>query len=288
MTIEPKACQVCPTVLSSQNRSGYCTRHVSAATARNPEWRAKQKAGAKRALQLNPERLAAVRAQLRVVANLPQAVAARRKHCIEARLWEQGNAANAARPAGSESRKRAGERQTATRLSWCPPHLRQFYRDLVRTSKLTAAEARTYIEAQNEIELARWRRSITPVCERPEEPTAAQIEISRYMPLAERAIALVCNATGFTPDELKGPCRDRPLVRGRWVIYNVLRAADRSMPTIARMMGRSDHNSVGHGLRETRKICRKEPDFAGLLDSVMAQCAPLIDAAKAMTRDEAA
>jgi len=78
---------------------------------------------------------------------LPQAVEARRRHCQESRLWEIGHAHIKARP---EIRKRAGRRQSATKMAWCPHDMREDYRTLVYVKKVSAAEARAMILEEHE------------------------------------------------------------------------------------------------------------------------------------------
>jgi hypothetical protein len=214
----------------------------------------------------------------------PEAKERRNRHFIENEIWHNGNASQ---PKGSESRLRAGRSITAHRLGWCPPELRDDYYNLVRRKHFSADEARALIEQQHETEMARWRRKFRAASES-RKPANDIMQIAHFMPLADRAIALVCNATGFTPADLRGKSRHRDLVRGRWIIYNVLSAAGRSQPTIARVMGRTDHTAVSHALRQTQAWCWHDPLFADLLDDVMRQCAPMIEAAKEAARQRAA
>jgi len=59
------------------------------------------------------------------------------------------------RPLTPEQRELAAKRQSARKLSWCPPHLRDEYRRLVRSKKLTAAQALAVIMAEWDVTLAR-------------------------------------------------------------------------------------------------------------------------------------
>ena len=53
-----------------------------------------------------------------------------------------------ARLQSPEVRQKRGASVSATRMAWCPPELRDEYRDLVRRQRLPAAEARAIIEGQ--------------------------------------------------------------------------------------------------------------------------------------------
>lgn len=53
--------------------------------------------------------------------------------------------------------KRANRRQSATRLAWCPPHLRDEYRRLTRQQRMKADEARAIVLKQAQIEDQRFR-----------------------------------------------------------------------------------------------------------------------------------
>lgn len=151
---ERKNCLTCDKQLGRYNRSGYCTRHVSAAVATDPQWREKQRSGAIRALQENPDRLTRLRERARIHGQLPQAIEGRRRHAIESRIWERGHATIAADP---EIRARAGRRQSATKLGWCPNDLRGAYRQLVHSKKVPAAEARRMILEQHERRMVAFR-----------------------------------------------------------------------------------------------------------------------------------
>lgn len=165
-------CKDCGTGLGARNRSGFCRRCVGKANLSNPE-SARKIAEAHRRRMASPEVRAALSRKMRarlaadpelregyvarmIAANSsPACDAARRRRWAAERPWEKGNAAQ---PAGSESRARAGRQISATRLAWCPPHLRQLYRELTQIKRLKASEARQVIEEQAEAEMARFRR----------------------------------------------------------------------------------------------------------------------------------
>lgn len=150
----PLACATCGATLSRQNRSGYCRRHASAAKAQDPAWREAQRAGARRALLANPERLDALKARIRAHNTSPEhrAWAAERAKAIK--LHERGSAASQT----AEANAKRSASATASKLAWCPPHLRQDYRRLIYSKKLSAAEARQIILAQDAAEVAEVRR----------------------------------------------------------------------------------------------------------------------------------
>lgn len=147
-------CRTCATTLSRRNRTGYCRKCVGAALHRKPGFKEKLRAGIKRKIYADPEYADALRKRARAASASPKAVKARTERWHRDRVWEQGTAAQT-----PEVRARAGRSTTATRLAWCPPHLRETYRDLINSKRIKAAEARRMIEEQEAAELARWRRA---------------------------------------------------------------------------------------------------------------------------------
>lgn len=150
------ACQTCGKALSRQNRSGYCKHHVSAAKAQDPAWREAQRAGAKRALQANPERMDALKARMRASNTTPEKRAWAAERARQMGLAEIGRAV-AQTP---EAQAKRSASCTATKLAWCPPHLRESYRHLIYSKKIPAAEAREIILAQEQAEIAAMRRRL--------------------------------------------------------------------------------------------------------------------------------
>lgn len=150
------ACQTCGKELGRNNRSGYCKHHVSAAKAQDPAWREAQKAGAKRALQANPERMEALKARIRARNTSPEHRAWAADRARQMGLAEIGRAV--AHTAEAQAKRSAS--CIATKLSWCPPHLREDYRRLIRTKHIRAAEAREIILAQEQAEIAAMRRRL--------------------------------------------------------------------------------------------------------------------------------
>lgn len=79
---------------------------------------------------------------------------------------------------------------------------------------------------------------------------------SRPRPITpELVIATAAEVFGFTPEELRGPSRNRPLVQARQVAMYVLRQlTDHSYPTIAREFGGRDHTTVIHAVNKIESL----------------------------------
>lgn len=150
------ACQTCGKALGRNNRSGYCKHHVSAAKAQDPAWREAQRAGAKRALLADPERLDALRQRIRAQNIAPEKRAWAAERARQIKFYEIGHRSCHT----PEAQAKRSASCTATKLAWCPPHLRADYRRLVRTKHIPAAEAREIILAQEQAEIAAMRRRL--------------------------------------------------------------------------------------------------------------------------------
>lgn len=152
-----KHCVTCGKALSRRNRSGYCTSHVSAANAAKPEWREKQRAGVRRALHLNPERLAAHRRHLAEYGRNPEVIERKRQRAKDIGLSKLGQAHLSRHP---ELLAMRGKKQSDSKLAWCPREARDQYKRLVRSKKIPAAEARVMILEQHERDMAAFRRKL--------------------------------------------------------------------------------------------------------------------------------
>jgi hypothetical protein len=150
-------CAECGCQLGRGNTSGYCIRHVSAANARNPEWREKQRAGLRKKLQADPIYLERKRDDMRK-ANRARDIEKLRQRMVTNRYWEMSNSG---RPPGHPSRVQAGRSNTETKLADIPPHLRDEYRRLNCIKHIPAAEAKAIILAQHDAEMARFRRKVS-------------------------------------------------------------------------------------------------------------------------------
>lgn len=151
-----KFCRTCQQPISARNRSGYCRSHVSAVLAADPAHRERQRAGIKRKIAADPTYLDGLRRRARTLSDDPAINAARSRRFTEGRYWEAGT--KAARD--PDVRAKAGRAASATKLSWCPAHLRPHYRFLVRTKRMKAADAREIIVDQHETEMRRWRAEV--------------------------------------------------------------------------------------------------------------------------------
>lgn len=149
-------CKTCSTPLGRYNKTGYCRRHVSAFNLSRPEVRQRQREGIARKHATDPEFLDGLRRRARALGDDPDINARRTQHFKDGRFWELGSIASRA----PEVRARAGRKISATKLAWCPPHLRADYLHLLNTKRFPAAEARSLIEGQYEVEMRRWRASV--------------------------------------------------------------------------------------------------------------------------------
>lgn len=163
-------CNNCPATLGPRNRSGYCRNCFSKCVPVSAEARARQSASTKRRLQSDPELMAKYRENARRASRSPAAVKARTERWHRERVWEQGN--QVARAA--EVRAKAAVTCRNTRLSWCPPHLRQSYLDLIFVKRFKADEARVMILEQDAREVARLRQAMG-VHDQDAERTTAKI-----------------------------------------------------------------------------------------------------------------
>lgn len=267
-------CKTCSGPLGTQNKSGYCKRHISAALAANPAWREKQRNGARMSLHSNPVRLEKLRATAVIIGKLPQSVEARRKHCIERRLWERGQAAQ---PKGSQARIDAGKRQSATKLPWCPPHLRDDYHRLVNRHKFKAAEARAMIEEQYALEMARFRRSIgaeenaddrlrVAICQeeltRPPVTLAQKPKPTGPREIVDRMIDLAQTLFGLDEGEILSLNQSNHIMPARYAIAMALHRNGVSYPRVAHSLNRDDHSTAMNWVKRGDYLEGRDRSFA--------------------------
>lgn len=260
MATQPKTCADCGTQLGQRNRSGRCRGCVGRHVWTYPEQRERQRRGIKRSLAANPERLDAMRRQASALGRSPEFREKRRQVFLAGRFWEKGNAAQ---PAGSPSRLKAGARSSATRLAWCPPHLRDKYRAL-KAKGLKAGEARSLILEEHEIEMRRWRRSVGAEDDAPIPvllPRAAKAET-----FLDRASVVAAACVGV--EQLWTADRHPPVVRARWAVFLALQRGSWSVSRIAREVG-MDRTTVRYGLAKA-EVLAATADFAGLYRKVCA------------------
>jgi hypothetical protein len=149
-----QGCRDCGKGLGRRNRSGFCRACCGRNSSKSPEWRERQRAGVIRSLMANPERKEELVARARRLSADPEMCRRRMEAAHRTRPWEK--AAKASQD--PEVRARAGRSISATRLAWCPPHLRDHYRYLLYSQHIKAAEARQMIEEMHEAEMVRFRR----------------------------------------------------------------------------------------------------------------------------------
>lgn len=264
-------CHDCGATLNRENKSGYCKKHISAALARDPVWREKQREATRRALHSDPLKLERKRAIAREIFHLPQSIEARRKHCNERKLWEAGNAAQ---PKGSAARMMAGSRGSATKLAWCPAPLRDEYRKLAAMRDVSAAQARAMIEEQHELEMARWRRSVgievAPSRFEPAEPDLTPLET---------AIELVAHRFKVTIGKLFSDSRQAELVSARCALGLAMKRERYSLKQIAQAMHKCDHSTSIHWVRKGEELAKRDRQFAAIVDELVACWHPVAVAA---------
>jgi hypothetical protein len=250
---QPNACIECGKGLGRDNRTGLCHAHSAARIGRDPSARAKVSATRRRLFQADPA------FRQRAADQLVEA----RKHrgnpgenFKRDRLWEKGNAV---RPAGSPARLAAGAQVSATKLAWCPPHLRGEYRFLTQRKRLFAGEARAIIEAQHETDMQRWRRSVGAVTEPPDARLVFKAESD------DALLTAIAEEFGFTLTELRAEGWYEGIAQARRTCVHILKAQGRSYPVIARLLGRTDHTTaIAAHRRYERKATPQMRDVAAM------------------------
>jgi hypothetical protein len=142
-----RTCSDCPKQIRPRNASGRCRACFNRNAARDPAWRAKQRAGVKAKFADPKKRAAHIAMAKRNLARW------RETDEGKARLKELGRNAYRhsqtpeARQRWQAGRAAAGRKRSDTVLAWCPPDRREEYRHLLYVKRLPAAEARAMIEA---------------------------------------------------------------------------------------------------------------------------------------------
>lgn len=142
-------CRDCSGPISRKSKTGRCkpcsARHINA----SPELTAKRKAGIER-YHAQPgvrERCAANFAAYN--RNMPpEHRERRRQHGLRVAREVLARPDVLARSNSPEAKRKAGAARTERLLGWCPPELRDQYRQLCASQRLSAAEARRIIEAE--------------------------------------------------------------------------------------------------------------------------------------------
>jgi len=151
----------CGKTLGKQNRSGKCVSCFNAWLNADPEVLARRRA-AQIEFFARPEVKAKLRDRLvGIVANMGEAERERRReHGRRQHRDHLSRPDVVARTLSPETRARAGKSRSETVLAWCPPELRASYYQLVRSQKLSAAEARALLEPEIPGTAAHARRQV--------------------------------------------------------------------------------------------------------------------------------
>jgi hypothetical protein len=251
-------CKECGGALGPRNKSGYCRKHAFLAARQNPQFAERQLAGIRRKIAHDPEYKDKLRSRARALSADPEIAHRRSRAFVENRTWELGNLASRS----PEVRAKARRSVIETRVGWCPPHLRADYRSLVYTHHFRAAEARKMIEEQNELEMARWRRSIG-VVEQPiveELAPALKPEVVR-IPL-DAALNLAAKRFCTTVSDILSDSRFATHVRPRYALACAMRRTGMSYPAIASALNRTDHSSSMHWVAQGQALMKSDRKFA--------------------------
>lgn len=147
-------CKTCAKLLSAANKIGYCRAHAAQAMA-GPEHAARVSAGLKRKLAQDP--IYREQCKARALKNCASETlrTAAKEASKRSGAWRKALAA-----VTPEDYKRGAARCAETKLAWCPPELRDAYRELMYRKKFKAAEARQIIMDQHEKDMAAFRRKL--------------------------------------------------------------------------------------------------------------------------------
>jgi len=258
-------CKTCGCALGPRNKSGYCRPHIAARNAADPVWRAKQADGVRRKLSHDPVYLDQKRAAARALSADPDIVERRTRRFRQDKVWEAGHRA----ALDPEVRARAGRSISERRLGWCPVHLRAEYTDLIRRKRFTAAEARAMIEDQNELDMARWRRSIGVADEKAEIATLAAAVRARNLTPFERAMQAAAAVFDVTEDQIMSRDRSRHISIARYSLAYTLQRSGMSTPKIAAALGRADHTTAIHLIRRAHWFAAHDMKFAAQMAHVI-------------------
>lgn len=254
-------CTDCGAELDKRGRSvtGRCRFCSSQIANRCPERRKRVSEGMKRWLALNPAEKDAHRKRLLASRSSEMATDGRRRAAIDNKIWLKGNESQ---PAGSPSRVRAGAKSRATKLSWCPPDLRDEYLFLIKVKRIKAAEARPMIEQQHELEMARWRRSVGAAAVNDElEKLATALRVRNMTPV-DRVMSAAAAIFDVTVADIRSPDRARHISIARYAVASALQRGGMSTPKIAAALGRNDHTAAIHLLRRAQWFAAHDMTFA--------------------------
>jgi hypothetical protein len=229
------------------NKSGFCANCI----AINPEHQAKRAAGYRRRLAHDPELVKQLGDRLRAVTSTPEHAERSRALITANRIWEKS-----INSAGSERAARTGKGVSATRLAWCPPHLRPAYRGLMRKGGIRAEEARRLILDQNAVDLARWRAKHGIIVTGKELPPLASV--SQHIAPARRVLERAAQVFSVTVEEIKSADRAQKFLRPRAAVAHVLHGHGWTSPRIARFLGKEDHTTALNWLKRAEQLLTNE------------------------------
>lgn len=240
-------CKTCGGYVSNKSKSGDCRSCSNARMNADPEIMARRKAGMLRKAKTDPvyrqemrDRLAKAREHRK-----PRT----REHMLM--IGAMGRAAKT-----EESHARAGRNSSATKLAWCPAHLREDYRALTGTKGYSTAEARQIIEEQHELEMARWRARTGLVVTGGSLPPIESV--SQHIAPARRVLGRAAQVFSVSVDDIKGSSRQQMFVRPRCAIAHVLYAHGWSSPRIAAFLGKGDHTTCLNWLKRAEEMLADE------------------------------
>lgn len=258
-------CKTCGCALGARNKSGYCRPHIAVRNAADPVWRAKQAEGIRQKLAHDPVYLAQKRAAARALTADPDVVERRTRRFREDKVWQAGHRA----ALDPEVRARAGRTLSERRLGWCPTHLRAEYTNLIRRKRYTAAEARAMIEDQNELEMARWRRSIGAADDNAEIAILAAGIRARNLTPFDRAMQATAAIFDVTKEQIMSRDRARHISIARYALAYTLQRSGMSTPKIAIAIGRADHTTAIHLIRRAEWFAAHDMKFAAQMTHVV-------------------
>lgn len=155
-----RVCTDCPAPISRSSR-GRCRPCSAAALNADVGLKDRRAAGLRAYYDEGGGREAAAKRIRAYNLNLDEAARERRREHGRRQYREYLNApATRALSGGAEARQQAVATRLATLYAWCPLELRDEYRRLIRTKRMSAAEARRVIEADIAGTVEHARRSV--------------------------------------------------------------------------------------------------------------------------------
>lgn len=241
-------CSTCNKAIEKANKTGRCITCITGDAAEQ----AKRQEALRRRFRHDPELSKRAGDRIRAVASTPEHAERSRARMIDNRVWEKAGPV----VAGSPRALKIGASVSATRMAWCPPHLRGAYRELMKLGDMRTDEARALILDQNEIEMRRWRSQQGIVVVGNELP-ALDSSTAHFAP-ARRVLERAAQVFSVSVDDIKGTCRQRMFIRPRCAIAHVLHGHGWSSPRIATFLGKGDHTTCLNWLKRAEQMMADE------------------------------